>query len=61
MLAAQLLSSEHVADGAHRWQLEQGYEMGRPSELHLQADVEGGRLMAVRVAGRRVMSGELAR
>ncbi|MBP6716684.1 MAG: PhzF family phenazine biosynthesis protein [Acidobacteria bacterium] len=63
MLAAQLLTSEHLTDGTHRWQLEQGYEMGRPSDLHLQADVEGGRLTAVRVSGQavRVMSGELAR
>lgn len=63
MLAAQLLTSEHLTDGTHHWQLEQGYEMGRPSDLHLQADVESGRLTAVRVAGQavRVMFGELAR
>jgi trans-2,3-dihydro-3-hydroxyanthranilate isomerase len=61
MLAAQLLSSESLADGAYRWQLEQGYEMGRPSDLTLEADVAGGRLIAVRVAGQAVqfMSGVL--
>ena len=42
MLAAQLLTSEHLTDGTHRWALEQGYEMGRPSDLHLEADVAAG-------------------
>ena len=62
MLAAQLLVSEHLADGTHQWELEQGYEMGRPSDLHLEADVVAGRLTAVRVAGQavHVMSGTLA-
>ncbi len=62
MLAAQLLVSEHLADGTHRWALEQGYEMGRPSDLHLEADVTAGALTAVRVAGQavHVMSGTLA-
>ena len=62
MLAAQLFVSEHLADGTHRWALEQGYEMGRPSDLHLEADVAAGRLTAVRVAGQavHVMSGTLA-
>jgi trans-2,3-dihydro-3-hydroxyanthranilate isomerase len=61
MLAAQLLTSERLTDGTHQWQLEQGYEMGRPSDLHLEADVAAGRLTAVRVAGHavRVMSGTL--
>lgn len=31
LLARQLLDAEALADGTHRWQLEQGYEMGRPS------------------------------
>ena len=41
--------------------LEQGYEMGRPSDLHLEADVAGGNLKAVRVAGQavQIMSGVL--
>jgi trans-2,3-dihydro-3-hydroxyanthranilate isomerase len=61
MLAAQLLTSEHLQDGTHRWSLEQGYEMGRPSDLHLEADVVAGQLTAVRVAGQavHVMSGTL--
>ena len=61
LLAAQLLTAEKLQDGSHRWQLEQGYEMGRPSDLRLEADVESGKLTAVRVGGSavRMMSGEL--
>ncbi|MFN8062476.1 MAG: PhzF family phenazine biosynthesis protein [Vicinamibacterales bacterium] len=61
MLAQQLLTSERLAEGTHRWSLEQGYEMGRPSDLRLEADVAAGALEAVRVAGHavHVMSGTL--
>ena len=60
-LAAQLLTAEKLADGTQRWQIEQGYEMGRPSDLTLEADVKAGALTAVRVGGSavRMMSGEL--
>ena len=61
LLAAQLLKAEALIDGTHKWQLEQGYEMGRPSDLFLEADVREGKLNAVRVAGQaiRVMQGTL--
>ncbi|MBL8791093.1 MAG: PhzF family phenazine biosynthesis protein [Rhizobiales bacterium] len=61
LLAAQLLTAEKLVDGSHRWQLEQGYEMGRPSDLALEADVTAGKLSAVRVGGSavRMMSGVL--
>jgi trans-2,3-dihydro-3-hydroxyanthranilate isomerase len=61
LLAAQLLTAEKLKDGTHRWQLEQGYEMGRPSDLQLETDVAKGKLTAVRVGGSavRMMSGEL--
>ncbi|MCA3573648.1 MAG: PhzF family phenazine biosynthesis protein, partial [Aestuariivirga sp.] len=61
ILAAQLLSAERPTDGTHRWQLEQGHEMGRPSDLGLEADVAGAKLAAVRVAGQavQIMSGVL--
>ena len=61
ILAAQLLVSERLGDGAHRWRLEQGYEMGRPSDLWLEADVAAAKLLAVRVAGQavQIMSGVL--
>ncbi len=54
LLASQLLRAEALPDGKHSWELEQGYEMGRPSELHLEADVSGGQISAVRVAGQAV-------
>ena len=61
LLAAQLLKAEALKDGTHKWRLEQGYEMGRPSDLFLEADVAGGALKAVRVAGQavKVMQGTL--
>ena len=60
LLAAQLLTAENLQDGTHSWQLEQGYEMGRPSDLRLEADVKGRTLTAVRVGGSavRMMQGE---
>lgn len=54
LLAAQLLVAERLGEGTHRWKLEQGYEMGRPSDLWLEADVAGAKLTAVRVAGQAV-------
>ena len=61
LLTAQLLTAEKLKDGSHHWQLEQGYEMGRPSDLRLEADVANGALKAVRVGGSavRMMSGEI--
>jgi trans-2,3-dihydro-3-hydroxyanthranilate isomerase len=61
LLAAQLLRAENLKDGTHRWRLEQGYEMGRPSDLWLEADVAAAKLVAVRVAGQavQIMSGVL--
>jgi trans-2,3-dihydro-3-hydroxyanthranilate isomerase len=53
-MAAQLLVSERLEDGVHAWRFEQGYEMGRPSDLVLEADVKRGQLTAVRVAGEAV-------
>jgi trans-2,3-dihydro-3-hydroxyanthranilate isomerase len=60
-LAAQLLAAEQLKDGTHIWNLEQGYEMGRPSDLRLEADVNSAKLTGVRVGGSavRVMSGEI--
>ncbi|MFN4141334.1 PhzF family phenazine biosynthesis protein [Aestuariivirga sp.] len=61
ILAAQLIGTESLGDGTHRWKLEQGYDMGRPSDLWLEADVAGAKLVAVRVAGQavQIMSGVL--
>lgn len=61
LLAAQLIKSDAAHDGTHVFQLEQGYEMGRPSDLKLEVDVANAALTAVRVGGGavRMMSGEL--
>lgn len=61
LLAAQLVKAEGLNNGRHVWNLEQGYEMGRPSDLRLEADINKGKLSTVRVGGQavRVMSGEI--
>lgn len=38
-------------DGVHDWVVEQGFEMGRPSLLHVRAIVESGTITQVRVGG----------
>lgn len=45
-------------DGTHRWTVEQGVEMGRPSRIELEADVANGRVAAVRVGGSAVRVSE---
>lgn len=46
------LGARAGADGTHRWRVEQGVEMGRPSLLEVEADVSDGAVTAVRVGGR---------
>lgn len=40
-----------LSDGTHNWLIEQGYEMGRPSDIRVGVDVAGGKITAVRVGG----------
>ena len=47
--------SRRAAGGTFRWTIEQGFEIGRPSVLELEADVAGGAVTAVRVGGASVM------
>ena len=47
-----------LGDGRHRWQIEQGYEMGRPSQMIAEADVAAGAITEVRVAGQAVYVSE---
>ncbi len=54
LLAAQLLASGELSDGLNIVGLKQGYEMGRPSDIGLEADVADGRLTAVRISGNSV-------
>jgi trans-2,3-dihydro-3-hydroxyanthranilate isomerase len=44
-----------TGDGTLRWIVEQGFEMGRPSILEVEADVARGAVTAVRVGGSTVM------
>lgn len=57
-LAGYLGSREARADGRLRWVVEQGFEMGRPSVLEVEADRRAGEISAVRVGGRCVMVSE---
>ena len=60
-LAGLLAARDAARDGTLRWVVEQGVEMGRPSRLHVEADVRGGAVTAVRVGGAavRVSEGEM--
>lgn len=54
-LAGYLAPREDVTAGTVRWTIEQGFEKGRPSIIHLEADLRDGEISAVRVAGQSVM------
>ncbi len=49
---------DRLPAGGHRYVVEQGYEMGRPSELVIELDVEEGMISAVRVGGDAVVVAE---
>jgi trans-2,3-dihydro-3-hydroxyanthranilate isomerase len=38
-------------EGTLRWTIEQGFEMGRPSIIYLEADIADAAVTAVRVGG----------
>jgi trans-2,3-dihydro-3-hydroxyanthranilate isomerase len=50
-LAGYLFERGATTSGVRSWTVEQGVEMGRPSRLEVEAEVEGGRLVAARVGG----------
>ncbi len=53
-----LASRAPERDGTLRWVIEQGFEMGRPSILHLEVDKQDGRITAVHVGGASVLMSE---
>ena len=55
---AGFLHDQDRRDGARRWLVEQGFEMGRPSRIELEADIAGGKITAVRVGGSSVFISE---
>ncbi|MCB2113344.1 MAG: PhzF family phenazine biosynthesis protein [Parvularculaceae bacterium] len=60
-LPGQIALSQRLADGAHRWVIEQGFELGRPSRIHASVETAAGAVKSVRIGGDavRVMSGQL--
>src|SRR5262249_5508623 len=57
-LAGVLAHFTRMADGAREFVVEQGYEMGRPSLIHLSMTVQGGQLTAAAIAGEAVVMSE---
>jgi len=57
-LAGYLAAREAAPTGTFQWVMEQGFEMGRPSILELEADKRDGAIAAVRVAGEAVLVSE---
>ncbi len=59
--AALILTHEQRSGGLARLVFAQGIDMGRPSRLEIEVDMQGGRTERVRVGGRcvSVMAGEL--
>ena len=56
-LAGYLAPAQSV-DRTFRWKILQGVEMGRPSTIQVEADVQAGAITAVRVGGSAVMVSE---
>jgi trans-2,3-dihydro-3-hydroxyanthranilate isomerase len=54
-LGGYLAARDPRFDGTLRWVVEQGFEMGRPSILEVEADKKAGKVTAARVGGRTVM------
>lgn len=54
-LAGYLAARDSRTSGTLRWVVEQGFEMGRPSILEIEADKKDGRITAARVGGRTVL------
>ncbi len=57
-LAGYLGVRNSISSGVLRWTVEQGFEMGRPSILDVQAEKVDGQIVAVRVGGQSVMVSE---
>jgi trans-2,3-dihydro-3-hydroxyanthranilate isomerase len=54
-LAGYLGVRESLENGSLSWQIEQGFEMGRPSLIQVQADKQQGKITAIRVGGASVL------
>jgi trans-2,3-dihydro-3-hydroxyanthranilate isomerase len=56
--ARAVVDFEQLVDGEHRFVIEQGYAMGRPSQIVLEMDVRDGALIAARIGGAAVVISE---
>ena len=54
-LGGYLAARDPRSDGTLRWVVEQGFEMGRPSILEVEADKRAGKVTAARVGGKTVL------
>lgn len=56
--AGTILTFDEPVDGQHSFWIEQGVEMGRPSRIRLEVDVERGALTGARIGGQAVKVAE---
>ncbi|WP_309086061.1 PhzF family phenazine biosynthesis protein [Chelativorans sp.] len=56
--AGAILTYDEPVNGEHRYWLEQGIEMGRPSRIRLEIEVAGGAIDAARIGGSAVKMAE---
>jgi trans-2,3-dihydro-3-hydroxyanthranilate isomerase len=49
--AGVIAETARPADGEHRFVIEQGYEMGRPSQIELGLAMQGGTLTSATIGG----------
>jgi trans-2,3-dihydro-3-hydroxyanthranilate isomerase len=56
--AGAIMRFERPGDGEHRLVVEQGYEMGRPSQITLELTVKTGALVSARIGGSAVTVSE---
>ncbi|PLX36477.1 MAG: phenazine biosynthesis protein PhzF [Hyphomicrobiales bacterium] len=53
--AGAIHSFDGLTDGTHHFHIEQGYEMGRPSTIDLEIDVDKRKISAMRIGGSAVI------
>jgi trans-2,3-dihydro-3-hydroxyanthranilate isomerase len=56
--AGAIMAFDQPGDGEHRFIIEQGYEMGRPSQIMLELSVAGGVLVSARIGGSAIIVSE---
>lgn len=56
--AGVLMQCEPLGDGEHSFVIEQGYEMGRPSEIDLQLTIASGALVSAEIGGGAILVSE---